>query len=67
LYLSGDKGMAMMKVPGALIDDVALVGPRARVKERLSLWLNSPVTTMNITVFDVDTLRTMVELMAELT
>ena len=67
LYLAGDKGMAMMKVPGALIDDVALVGPRARVKERLSLWLNSPVTTMNITVFDVDTLRTMVELMAELT
>lgn len=66
LYLAGDKGMAMMKVPGALIDDVALVGPRARVKERLSLWLNSPVTTMNITVFDIDTLRTMVELMAEL-
>ncbi len=66
LYLAGDKGMAMMKVPGALIDDVALVGPRERVKERLSLWLNSPVTTMNITVFDVETLRTMVELMAEL-
>jgi F420-dependent oxidoreductase-like protein len=67
LYLAGDKGMAMMKVPGALIDDVALVGPRERVKERLSLWLDSPVTTMNLTVFDVDTLRTMVELMAELT
>lgn len=67
LYLSGKQGEAMMKVPPALIDDVALVGPRARVKERLSLWLNSPITTMNITVFDVDTLRTMVELMAELT
>lgn len=66
LYLAGDKGMAMMKVPGALIDDVALVGPRERVKERLSLWLNSPVTTMNITVFDVETLRTMVELLAEI-
>ena len=66
LYLAGDKGVAMMKVPGALIDDVALVGPRERVKDRLSLWLNSPVTTMNLTVFDVDTLRTMVELMAEL-
>ncbi|WP_420641012.1 LLM class F420-dependent oxidoreductase [Candidatus Leptofilum sp.] len=66
LYLAGDKGMAMMKVPGALIDDVALVGPRERIKERLSLWLNSPVTTMNLTVFDVDSLRIMVELMAEL-
>lgn len=66
LYLSGDKGTAMAKVPAALIDEVALVGPRARVKERLHRWLYSPITTLNITVFDIDTLRTMVELLAEL-
>ena len=66
-FLAGDKGTAMMKVPGALIDEVALVGSRERVKERLSLWINSPVTTMNLTVFDVDTLRAMVELVPELT
>ncbi len=65
LYLAGKQGEAMMKVPAGLIDEVALVGPRERVKERLSLWLNSPITTMNITVFDIETLRTMVELMAE--
>jgi F420-dependent oxidoreductase-like protein len=67
LYLAGDRGAAMAKVPGALIDEVALVGPRARVKERLSRWLDSPVTTLNMTVFDVETLRAMVELVAELT
>ncbi|MBX3054970.1 MAG: LLM class F420-dependent oxidoreductase [Anaerolineae bacterium] len=67
LYLAGKQGEAMMKVPAGLIDEVALVGPRERVKERLSLWRNSPVTTMNITVFDIETLRTMVELMDELT
>lgn len=66
LYLAGKQGEAMMKVPAGLIDEVALVGPRERVKERLALWRNSPVTTMNITVFDVETLRTMVELAAEL-
>ncbi len=66
LYLSGDKGAAMMKVPGELIDEVALVGPRERVKERLQLWLDSPVTTLNMTVFDIDTLRAMVELVGEL-
>ncbi len=66
LYLAGKQGEAMIKVPAGLIDEVALVGPRERVKERLSLWLNSPVTTMNITVFDIETLRTMVELVAEL-
>ncbi len=65
LYLSGDKGAAMARVPAELIDAVALVGPRDRVRERLALWRNSPVTTLNMTVFDVETLRAMVELMAE--
>ncbi len=66
LFLAGDKGAAMAKVPAGLIDEIALVGSRARVKERLALWLDSPVTTMNMTVFDVETLRTMVELVGEL-
>ena len=65
LYLSGDKGAAMARVPAELIDAVALVGPRERVRERLALWRNSPVTTLNMTVFDVETLRAMVELTAE--
>ena len=65
LYLAGDKGAAMARVPAELIDAVALVGPRRRVRERLSIWRDSPVTTLNMTVFDVETLRTMVELMAE--
>lgn len=62
LYLSGRKGEAMMAIPGELIDEVALVGPRERVKERLAIWLDSPVTTLNISVADIATLRTMVEL-----
>jgi len=65
LYLSGDKGGAMARVPAELIDAVALVGPRERVRERLSIWRASPVTTLNMTVFDVETLRSMVELAAE--
>lgn len=65
LYLAGNQGAAMARVPGDLIDEVALVGPRERVKERLSRWVNSPVTTLNMTVFDVETMRTMVELLAE--
>jgi F420-dependent oxidoreductase-like protein len=64
-YLSGDRGAAMARVPAELIDEVALVGPRERVRERLSLWRESPVTTLNMTVFDVETLRTMTGLLAE--
>jgi F420-dependent oxidoreductase-like protein len=66
LYLSGDRGGAMACVPAELIDAVALVGPRDRVRDRLQIWQDSPVTTLNMTVFDVDTLRTMVELAGEL-
>src|SRR5579859_5761735 len=62
LYLAGQKAEAAAAVPGALIDEVALVGPAARVKERLSRWTHSPVTTMNLTVGDVATLRAVVEM-----
>ncbi|MFN2221042.1 MAG: LLM class F420-dependent oxidoreductase [Candidatus Promineifilaceae bacterium] len=62
LYLSGQKGEAMMAVPGELIDEVALVGPRARIKERLARWLAGPATMLNLTVPNIETLRAMVEL-----
>ncbi|MCS7038548.1 MAG: LLM class F420-dependent oxidoreductase [Anaerolineae bacterium] len=61
-YLAGDKGAAMAAVPTALIDDIALVGPRPRIAERLELWRQSPVTTLNITTFDLETVRLMAEL-----
>lgn len=63
LYLAGQKGEAMMKVPTALIDEVALVGPAARIKDRLALWKDSPVTTLNLATTDVNTLRTVAEML----
>jgi len=66
LYLDQRQGEAMMKVPAALIDEVALVGPKERIREHLRLWQDSPVTTLNLTVFDPHSLRTMVDLLAEL-
>ena len=65
LYLSRRQGEAMMRVPPELIDEVALVGPRERIRERLSLWQNSPITTLNMMPMGSDpiaTLRMMVEL-----
>jgi F420-dependent oxidoreductase-like protein len=38
LYLSGRKDEAMAAVPARLIDEVALVGPRARILDRLEVW-----------------------------
>ncbi len=62
LYLAGDKAGAVSAIPNELIDAVALCGSKARIKDRLALWRNSPVTTLNLGLYDVDTLRTMCEL-----
>jgi F420-dependent oxidoreductase-like protein len=62
LYLGGKKMEAIAKVPDALVDEVALVGPRERVADRLEAWKASPVTTLLIQAHDVTTLRTMAEL-----
>ncbi len=62
LYLAGHKAEAIAAVPNELVDAVALCGPKERIRDRLNLWKDSPVTTLNLTVFDIYTLRTMCEL-----
>lgn len=64
LYLSGRQAEAMMAVPDDLIDELALVGPKARIRDQLAIWQASPVTTLNITTSDLDTLRAMAELVS---
>ncbi len=61
LYLQGRKGEAMMAVPDALVDAVALVGSKARIRDRLQLWRDCPITTLNITAFSLDAVRFMAE------
>jgi F420-dependent oxidoreductase-like protein len=62
LYLAGNKVDAMMAVPDALVDAVALVGTRERIAERLAAWKASPITTLIVTVYSVEDLRMMAEL-----
>ncbi|HZT44706.1 MAG TPA: LLM class F420-dependent oxidoreductase [Gaiellaceae bacterium] len=62
LYLGGHKRDAAVAVPDALVDEVALVGPRERVADRLEVWRDSGVTTLLVQTRDRATLRTMAEL-----
>lgn len=62
LYLQGKKLEAAMAVPDKLVDDIALCGPKARIAERLELWKQSPVTTLNLNTQDKATMRTLAEL-----
>ena len=62
LYLSGKKAEAEAAVPDALVDEVALCGPRERIREQLAEWKDAGVTTMMVGSNDPNTLRTMAEL-----
>ena len=61
LYLQGRKGEAVMAAPDALVDAVALVGSKSRIRDRLQIWRDSPITTLNATVFSLDALRFLAE------
>jgi F420-dependent oxidoreductase-like protein len=61
LYLGGNKAEAEAAVPDELVDEVALCGPRERIRERLAEWKTSGVTTIMV-VGDSDAVRTMAEL-----
>jgi F420-dependent oxidoreductase-like protein len=61
LYLSGRKDEAAAAVPDALVDEVALCGPRERIRERLTAWTGSGATTIMV-AGDPTAVRTMAEL-----
>jgi F420-dependent oxidoreductase-like protein len=62
LYLTGKKAEAAAAVPDALVDEVALCGPKERIEERLAAWKASGVTTMICGMGQVEAIRTMAEL-----
>jgi F420-dependent oxidoreductase-like protein len=64
LYLTGKKGEAIAAVPDELVDEVALCGPKARIKDQLAIWRESGVRTMICATSNVDAVRVMAELVS---
>jgi F420-dependent oxidoreductase-like protein len=62
LYLSGKKDEAAAAVPNELADEVALCGPRDRIRDRLAAWRESPVGTLILAIGQRDALRMMAEI-----
>lgn len=62
LFLQGRKEAAVRAVPDAFADEISLIGPRARIAERLELWRTGPVTDPLATAPDPHTLRVLAEL-----
>ncbi|MGY2074388.1 LLM class F420-dependent oxidoreductase [Blastococcus sp. SYSU DS0828] len=61
LYLDGRKDEAVAAVPLAMVEKVALVGPREKIADDLAAWEESLVTTMLVSG-SARTLRTMAEI-----
>jgi F420-dependent oxidoreductase-like protein len=62
LYLAGKKAEAMALVPNALVDAIALVGPKERIRDRLDVWKASPVKTLLVGAGQPEALRVLAEL-----
>jgi F420-dependent oxidoreductase-like protein len=61
LFLDGKQRDAAAAVPDALIDEMALVGPPDRIRDRLAAWKESGATTMLVSARDETTLRAVAE------
>jgi alkanesulfonate monooxygenase SsuD/methylene tetrahydromethanopterin reductase-like flavin-dependent oxidoreductase (luciferase family) len=63
LYLAGRKGEAIEAVPDEFVDEGALVGPVARIREKFREWEDTGATGLTVNATQDEA----IELMAELT
>jgi F420-dependent oxidoreductase-like protein len=61
LYLAGKKTEAAAAVPDELADEISLVGPAARIRDRLTPWRESGITTMICGLRQPEALRILAE------
>jgi len=62
LYLEGRKADAAAAVPDALVDEVALVGPKERIADRLDAWRECGATTLVTQARQPEALQALAEL-----
>jgi F420-dependent oxidoreductase-like protein len=62
LYLAGKKQEAIAAVPDALVDEVSLIGDRARIADRVAAFRDSGVTTLVLQARQREALHLLAEL-----
>jgi len=62
LYLAGNKKDAIAAVPTALVEDLALIGPPAKIRDEAARWRETVITTLMIQG-DPSQLRTIAEIL----
>jgi F420-dependent oxidoreductase-like protein len=64
LYLDGKKREAAAAVPFEMVDEVALLGPKERIADRLGAWRDAGVTTLIVGAAQREALEAMAEITA---
>ncbi len=64
LFFEGKRAEAIAVVPDQFADEISLVGPVERIRDRLEAWKETPVTGLLLANRDPETLRTMAELVS---
>ena len=62
LFLGGKREEAIATVPDEFVDEISLVGPPERIRDRLQAWEQSDVTTLMVAGGEVGALREAAEL-----
>jgi F420-dependent oxidoreductase-like protein len=62
LFFAGKREEAVMAVPDAFADEISLVGPPERIRDRLDEWRKTPVTTLLVGNRDPETMRLLADL-----
>ena len=65
LFMAGKKNEAAQAVPDALADELSLVGPVDKIKDRLQAWDETPVTSLTVSARSSAQLQTLAELMLD--
>jgi hypothetical protein len=52
LFFQGKRNEAIMAVPDDFADEISLIGPASRIKERLTEWEKTPITTLMVSPRD---------------
>jgi alkanesulfonate monooxygenase SsuD/methylene tetrahydromethanopterin reductase-like flavin-dependent oxidoreductase (luciferase family) len=48
LFLAGKRDEALARMPDDFADEISIVGPPSRIRERLAAWRASPVTALTV-------------------
>ncbi len=62
LFFAGKREEAIAAVPDDFCDEISLVGPPSRIKERLAAWEKSPVTKLMVSARDEEKLRQLADI-----